>query len=505
LVCIIQLRLKNPIFRIGLLSTAECLVVWSLCQKTIYEKTITDGKPLQARLKSNGELKITKNESMPAYHTLIVGDTQVGKSTVIKNMIDNLDRVIALDVRCDLTQRYSGLNMNPFDERYVNWDPFIDITGEISEAQLPQLARWIVPREVQKENPFWNNASRQILEATIRYGALKGCLSAKWLRQILNQRDTKERLKELLEVIEPRLVDTIRGDNVTTQGILGNFNTHTEIFRWLGIERGEKKWSLKQWIENGSGIILLPFAGEQTAGLKKVYGLFFNMLVNYIISDTKPIKPIKIFLDEFADLQAIEGLMDGFQKGLLRGVTIILGTQTILQVSNIYGRDRGQTLLGQCANVIAFRCSDKDTAEEMSRRLGAYNEKGTDVSHSKSSEGKVSESTREEKKEKSTVPSLKIRNLGDHHFYGKSKIDATAGPLKTTLPKRVTEYEAYIPREIFKIKNLTLIEPSNGNGEFKKTRSLFRALGKRTNRRLTPRSVRSVVEEIKPTGAKEPI
>jgi hypothetical protein len=151
--------------------------------------------------------------------------------------------------------------------------------------------------------------------------------------------------------------------------------------------------------------------------------------------------------------------MAGFQKGLLRGVTIIIGTQTVQQVYNVYGQNLGRTLLSQCANVISLRCSDKDTAEEVSRRLGAYNEKGLDVSHSKSPKGEISENTREENKEKPAVPSIKIRNLADHHFFVKSKTDAACGPLKTTLPKAVPEYEAYIEREVFKIENLKLVEP----------------------------------------------
>ena len=83
---------------------------------------------------------------------------------------------------------------------------------------------------------------------------------------------------------------------------------------------------------------------------------------------------IWFILDEFPDLKRLEpDLMAGLlTKGRSKGISMMLGVQTLLSVINEYGREISKVILSQCQNIAILGLGDLDdeTAEYATRVVG---------------------------------------------------------------------------------------------------------------------------------------
>jgi type IV secretion system protein VirD4 len=83
----------------------------------------------------------------------------------------------------------------------------------------------------------------------------------------------------------------------------------------------------------------------------------------------KGCKPVLLLIDE-GGRTAIPNLHDAATTVRSRQISIWLAIQSLEQLSAIYGRDRGNILLGNCATQLYYRPNDLTTARYLEERLG---------------------------------------------------------------------------------------------------------------------------------------
>ena len=80
--------------------------------------------------------------------------------------------------------------------------------------------------------------------------------------------------------------------------------------------------------------------------------------------------PVRMFLDEFRQFGYLSGFSEALPTLRERGITVLLGVQTLSQIEEVYGRAEARTLIGNTETKLLFRAGDLETARMISGWLG---------------------------------------------------------------------------------------------------------------------------------------
>ncbi len=80
--------------------------------------------------------------------------------------------------------------------------------------------------------------------------------------------------------------------------------------------------------------------------------------------------PVRMFLDEFRQFGYLSGFSEALPTLRERGISVLLGVQTLSQIEEVYGRAEARTLLGNTETKLLFRAGDLETARLISGWLG---------------------------------------------------------------------------------------------------------------------------------------
>jgi type IV secretion system protein VirD4 len=83
-----------------------------------------------------------------------------------------------------------------------------------------------------------------------------------------------------------------------------------------------------------------------------------------------PRVPVRMFLDEFRQFGYLSGFSEALPTLRERGISVLLGVQTLSQIEEVYGRAEARTLLGNTETKLLFRAGDLETARMISGWLG---------------------------------------------------------------------------------------------------------------------------------------
>jgi type IV secretion system protein VirD4 len=83
-----------------------------------------------------------------------------------------------------------------------------------------------------------------------------------------------------------------------------------------------------------------------------------------------PRVPVRVFLDEFRQFGYLPGFSESLPTLRERGISVLLGVQTLSQIEEVYGRAEARTLLGNTETKLLFRAGDLETARMISGWLG---------------------------------------------------------------------------------------------------------------------------------------
>ena len=106
-----------------------------------------------------------------------------------------------------------------------------------------------------------------------------------------------------------------------------------------------------------------------TAQLKPLSSPVLTLLLDQLGRQTGRV-PVTLFLDEFANLGRIPDFPTTISVARGRGLSLVLGLQSIRQLDTLYGRDAADVIQEQCATKIVLHGLYGESAESISRALG---------------------------------------------------------------------------------------------------------------------------------------
>ena len=328
-------------------------------------------------------------------HALVAAPTRSGKGVgiVIPNLLTWHDSVLVLDIKKEnyqLTATHRAAHQpvymwSPMDDHSACYNPF-DFVGEPGPGRitaLQKLAEILLPRPEHGEKMWVNEAQSLFLGVSLL--VLDDPSLHSTLGQVYRILMAEDRLNKIAEesLDNPNL-------DAACHAALANFKNKAEKERsgvkssltsalalWanpnIDAATARSDFDLRTF-RRVPASVYVGVGQDQLLTLAPLLNMFFQQAVSELSQNLPtPSEPYEVLLliDEFPML----GAMPTLQKGLalLAGykIRIVLITQGLGQLEEIYGRQATEGILQNCALQVFFASNDDTTTNYVSNRLGS--------------------------------------------------------------------------------------------------------------------------------------
>lgn len=325
------------------------------------------------------------------YHVLVAGATGAGKSVAIGQLLHQIrnrgQRVILLDTSGEYVARFyrPGIDviLNPFDARSARWTPWADIR---KPADRLTLGESLFPRGANQKDEFWSISGSSVfaglLERLDEWDAKRNT----HLAYLAERLGPKELMDVLKGTVGERFVDA--GAETTATNVCMTTAAHLRSFRFLldpspsveGKHAGAAEgFSIRRFVEEPSDSwLFLVMREEDHSVLRPLISLWLDIAITAVLSlpgeeESLPHEQRRrlfVSLDELQALQKLPALEGALLRGRKKGLSVVLGIQSIKGVRAAYGRDEADALLGQPQTQLILRTPEEGTAQWLEAQLG---------------------------------------------------------------------------------------------------------------------------------------
>jgi hypothetical protein len=300
-------------------------------------------------------------------HFLIMGDSGTGKSALIRQLLQQLDRRNETAIVYDPALEYTGqfytpargdFILNPLDERSPFWSPGDEWRHE---EETLALATSLFP-DRHHENAFFTEAPRRIFAHLLTFAPTPEELTS-WLCQ---EGEIDRRLKGT-----PYAVMIDRQAPAQRSGVLASLNMVADTLKLLpGEHETNRRWSATAWSANRTGWLFLTSTPETRPRLVPLISLWLDTLVLRLMNQGQ-FHPQRTWfvLDELASLQRLPQLYTAITENRKSNNPVVLGFQGRSQLEARYGHD-AEAMLSQPATKIFLRTSEPRAAKWIADAIG---------------------------------------------------------------------------------------------------------------------------------------
>lgn len=357
---------------------------------------------------------VTVSKELEALHTLIIGSTGTGKTTlqdeVLSTLIPRGDRMIIVDPNGHSISHWFNEKidtiLNPFDARSPGWCIFNDIR---SDYDCDQLARSVIP-DGSGSDRSWHHYAQILMSETLRALLKRGETTTYSLMHWLTVASAEE-LSQLLTGT-PAQVLFDEGASRALSSTRFVISTHLNPHKYLQ----EGSFSLRDWLLNSAGNLFISWRDDMQTALKALVSTWCDILCNAVLSlPENPNRRIWLILDELAALEPLSSLESALTRGRKNGLCVFSCLQSTAQLEKLYSRE-GATVLQSCYRnlvVLGIAKTDPTTAEALSKSLGEREVEREQISRSEGPQGVSKSTTLQRIKERLVMPSeiTELENL----------------------------------------------------------------------------------------------
>jgi type IV secretory pathway TraG/TraD family ATPase VirD4 len=304
-----------------------------------------------------------------AHHIQIAGDTGTGKSTLVRQIIYQIEAhnevAIIFDpdrecIREFFREDRGDWVLNPKDDRCPYWS-----IGEEAddEAEATPIAIGLFPDEPTRQQFFLSHTRAIFSYLLATYKPTVNEL-AYWMAHP--------------EEIDARVKGTEHQHTLTANaapqraGILGSLNEAGKPLRMMPSHpEGRRSWTVRDWAQRRKGWIFITSTPDTIDALRPVQSLWLDMLIlklQYAEADCGQSR-VWMILDELASLNALPQLHSAMTKQRKSDNPIVLGFQGMSQLDAIYGK-KAETILSQAYTNIVLRTREPRAAKHLSELIG---------------------------------------------------------------------------------------------------------------------------------------
>jgi type IV secretory pathway TraG/TraD family ATPase VirD4 len=301
-------------------------------------------------------------------HFEIIGDTGSGKTTIIMQMLRQIQArkhsAIIYDPACEFVERFysevrGDIVLNPLDRRCPYWGPSEEL---VRRAEARTIAASLFQPTNDKKGEFFVESPQKIF-AHLLLDLPTPQELVHWMSHP-EEIDRRIRGTELASLIDPSAPQQ-------RSGVLASLSLIADSFRLLPTkEDSDREWTAREWSKERKGWIFLTSQPAEREALRPLHSLWIDMLVLRLLSAPKPEQhPVWFVLDELASLQRLPQLHTAITENRKSRNPIILGFQGKAQLEVVYGH-LAEVMLSQPATKIFLKTTEPNAAEWVSRAIG---------------------------------------------------------------------------------------------------------------------------------------
>ena len=304
-----------------------------------------------------------------AHHIQIAGDTGSGKSTLVRDILFQVEERDEVAIIFDPDREYiqeffeekrGDWVLNPKDDRCPYWP----IGAEADdEAEATPIANGFFPEEPTVQKFFLNHTRAIFAYLLASYRPTVNEL-AYWMAHP--------------EEIDKRVKGTEHAHTLTANaapqraGILGSLNEAGKPLRMMPTHAEERRtWTVRQWAKERKGWIFITSTPDTIDALRPLQSLWLDMLILKLQANQRKPNQARVWmiLDELASLNALPQLHNALTKQRKSDNPIVLGFQGMSQLDALYAK-KAETILSQAYTNIVLRTREPRAAKHLSELIG---------------------------------------------------------------------------------------------------------------------------------------
>lgn len=388
-------------------------------------------------------------------HIMICGTTGAGKSTCFYDLLPQIkehkQRAIIVDTTGEFVSRFyescKDILINPFDQRSVGWNPWIDCR---SPYHYDELASAFIP-DSGHENKFWSDSARTVFSETLIVLSRKNTENIDVLLNLLLEVPLKDLFIALKNTPAASLMDPT-GDR-TAMSIRSHLNSLKNL-RYLSSDK--PAFSVRDWVQklpeknSDPQWLFIASTPDQRETLKPLMTGLITMAVNSLLSmHPDSTRRLWFCIDELTSLNKQEAFPKAMAEIRKFGGCMVVGIQNIPQLQGQYGHAETKSLTSLFNTKVIFRNGDPDSAKHMSQMLGEQEVKevaeGISFGEHKMRDGV---SLNEQKRMKPVVIPHDIMSLNDLEAYLRLPGNLPVTKIKFEIPSVKLIGSSFVPRPI---------------------------------------------------------
>ena len=349
---------------------------------------------------NNSPSSFTLDDDILQKHSLFIGGTGSGKTTLIYHFMEQLKRsmtdndvMVIFDSKGDFLSKFYNPNTdsiigNSHQYRRVSekWNIFKEVTAdgfsdESISQNIQEVCKSLFEERIQKSssNAFFPNAARDVLAAIMLFFTRE--VRARHTNiEMLHNESLKSMLDTLTSVDFCAMFDQypdlnavrsyIEGEGGQSQGVMAElYSVIRDVF--MGIFAADGRFSMREFVRNkGAHTLFIEYDLSIGNILTPIYRLLVDLALKEALGRTAGKGNVYLFCDEFKLLPYLQHIDDAVNFGRSLGVKVFAGLQSITQLYEIYGVHRGQNIAAGFSSTYAFRANDPVTRKYISDLFG---------------------------------------------------------------------------------------------------------------------------------------
>ncbi|MDR2570800.1 MAG: type IV secretion system DNA-binding domain-containing protein [Oscillospiraceae bacterium] len=349
---------------------------------------------------SNNQSLFSLDEDILSKHTMLIGGTGCGKTTLFYHFVSQIkkkmtadDVMIIFDSKGDFYSKFYNKstdyvigNSKQYSDDSQHWNLYKEILADGWEERdfvinTQEICKsFFEERTRNTTNAFFPNAARDLLAAILTTFIREGIKDPEIKKEFFYN----SKLKEFLDVSNKQMIrdllenspdanavlSYISGDSAQSQGVISELYTIIrEILIGIFADRGI--FSMREFVRNkGNKTLFIEYDLSIGSTLTPVYRLMFDLALKEALGRNKPQGNVYLICDEFKLLPHLRHIDDGVNFGRSLGVKVFAGVQSIEQLYEIYGQSRGRNIAAGFSSIYAFRSNDTATRDYVSGIFG---------------------------------------------------------------------------------------------------------------------------------------
>lgn len=336
-------------------------------------------------------------------HLLLLGGSGCGKTNAFSFVLQELRRrmtendiAIVFDTKGEFFDGFSKPgdyvigNSARFRSISHTWNIFEEILADGWEEEnftinAREISAALFHGRGSSSQPFFCNAARDIFRGLLVH--FVRCAKADpehWMPRLNNECllraiqsfSTKEYLKVFKSYPDLNNLLTYFGDGTSNQalGVFGELNSMVSEY-FVGIiarHNPERSISMRQAVRRKGGrAMFVEYDLSIGETLAPVYRLLIDQALKEALGRSEREGNVYLIADEFKLLPKLQHIDDALNFGRGLGVRVMAGIQSIDQLYDIYGEEKGAVIAGGFGSMFAFHTNDGSSRDYITKRFGS--------------------------------------------------------------------------------------------------------------------------------------